>query len=65
VLGVEKPIETFDGPVIAIIQRLNDNEDKLVVTDGKQFSDDEIHEMTYFQEQWFKSKIIREPGTKE
>jgi len=61
VLGVEVPINTFDGRVIAMIHRLNDNDDKLIVTDGKNFSNDEIRAMTRFQEQWFDSEIVRRP----
>jgi len=59
VLGQNKPLETFTGKVIAIIHRTNDNDDKLVVTDGTNFTDEQIKEQTHFQEQWFKSKIIR------
>ena len=61
VLGVDEPIETFSGTVIAMIRRFDDNEDKFIVTDNKEFNDDEIREMTNFQEQWFKSEIIRKP----
>lgn len=60
VLGIDVPIETFTGKCIAIIHRTNDNDDKLVVVpEGKDFSDDEIHTRTHFQEQFFKSEIIR------
>ena len=59
VLGEDKPLNTFTGKVIAIIHRTNDNDDKLVVTNGKDFSDEQIREATHFQEQWFKSIIIR------
>lgn len=31
VLGVHEPLDTFKGKVIAIIHRLNDDDDKLVV----------------------------------
>lgn len=31
VLGVHKPLDTFEGVVIAIIHRINDDDDKLVV----------------------------------
>jgi len=58
---VEIPINTFDGQVIAMIHRLNDNDDKLVVTYGENISDDEMRAMTRFQEQWFESEIGRQP----
>ena len=54
VLGVAEAIESFTGPVIAMIHRLNDNEDKLVVApDGRTFTDEQIRELTMFQEQYF------------
>ena len=60
VLGENKPLKEFTGKVIAIIHRTNDDDDKLIVTKhGKQFSDDEIKKLTYFQERWFESVIIR------
>jgi len=60
ILGVEMPIEKFEGRVIAIIHRLNDNDDKLVVAPlGESFSDEQIKKLTSFQECYFKSKILR------
>lgn len=60
VLGVFKPLETFEGKVIAIIHRTNDDDDKLVVVpEGKNYNNDEIRALTEFQEQWFKSDIWR------
>lgn len=60
VLGVFKPIENFEGKVIAIIHRINDNDDKLVVApEGKNYSAEQIRALTEFQEQWFESKILR------
>ena len=59
VLGEDKPLETYEGKVIACIHRLNDDDDKLVVTDGRNFTDEEIRKLTYFQEQYFISEIIR------
>ena len=60
VLGEDKPLDTFEGEVIAIIHRTNDNDDKLVVAkQGKNFTDDEIKAATHFQEQYFKSVILR------
>lgn len=63
VLGVEKPIESFVGKCIAIIHRLNDDDDKLVVVpklSDENMSDEEIRKATNFQEQFFQSEIIRE-----
>ena len=60
VLGVFRPIESFEGVVIAIIHRTNDDDDKLVVVpEGKSYSDEQIKALTEFQEQYFESIIIR------
>lgn len=60
VLGVNKPINEFEGTCIAIIHRTNDNDDKLIVVpEGKAFSDEEIVASTAFQERYFQSEIIR------
>ena len=60
VLGVNEPLNEFEGKVIAIIHRTNDDDDKLVVAPhNMQFTDDEIRQQTDFQEKWFKSVILR------
>lgn len=60
ILGEFEPLDTFKGKVIAIIRRTNDNDDKLVVVkEGKTYTDDQIHALVEFQEQFFKSIIIR------
>ena len=60
ILGVDAPLERFDGICIAILHRLNDDDDKLIVVpDGEYVSDEEIREQTDFQEKYFKSTIIR------
>ena len=39
-LGVFEPVDEYEGKVIAIVHRLNDNDDKLIVVpDGKEYSD--------------------------
>ena len=58
ILGVNEPLSHFTGRVIAIIHRINDVEDKLVVApDGLSFTKEEIIRATHFQEQYFKSTI--------
>ena len=60
VLGEHSPLETFEGVVVAIIHRTNDNDDKLVVMkEGRNYTDEQIRALTEFQEQWFESVIIR------
>ena len=61
VLGVYQPLETFEGKVIAVIHRINDNDDKLVVVPkDKNYSDKQIRALTEFQERWFESEIWRD-----
>ena len=58
ILGIDEPLSEFEGNLIAIIHRLNDNEDKWVVTpDGMNFTEDEIRQQLHFQEQYFDSII--------
>ena len=60
VLGEDKPLKNFRGKVIAIIRRLSEDDDKLIVVEpSKKFTNDEIEEMVAFQEQWFEHTIIR------
>jgi inorganic pyrophosphatase len=60
VLGVDRPLEEFRGRCIAIVRRIEDDDDKLIVCpDGQDYSDAQIRDLTHFQEQWFDSKIVR------
>ena len=60
ILGVDEPISEFDGVVIAVIHRIDDDEDKWVVAPhGCEISDAEILEKTEFQEKYFKTELIR------
>ena len=60
VLGVNKPIEEFEGTCIAVIHRLKDDDDKIIVVpNGVNYTDEEIRNLTNFQEQYFESEIIR------
>ena len=59
-LGEFEPVSSSQGKVIAVIHRINDDDDKLIVSkDGKYYSDDAIRAMTEFQERFFESIIIR------
>jgi inorganic pyrophosphatase len=59
-LGVNEPMTDFEGTCIAVIHRLDDDDDKLVVVpEGMRLSDKEILSLTHFQEQWFTSVILR------
>ena len=60
VLGVFEPLQAFEGECIAVIHRLEDDDDKLVlVTPGRLFTEEQIRVQTEFQECWFNSVILR------
>ena len=60
ILGEYKPLKEYDGKCIAVIHRLNDDDDKLIVVpDNKNFTDSEIRLLTNFQEMYYESVIIR------
>ena len=60
VLIVNVPVERFNGKVVAIVHRLKDDDDKLVVIpDEREIDDGEIEKATEFQEKFFEHEIIR------
>ncbi len=53
-LGVFEPLSEFKGKCIAVIHRLDDEDDKLIlVPQNKQYTDEQIRALTEFQEQFF------------
>ena len=60
-MGIFEPIKEFKGKCIAIIHRLNDNDDKLIIVpEDRKFSNKEIDLLVEFQEKFFIHEIIRE-----
>lgn len=58
-LKVDKPVEEYSGIVVAIVHRLQDDDDKLVVIpEGESMTDEEIEASIEFQEKWINSKHI-------
>lgn len=58
IIGVDVPLDTFTGEVIAVIHRKNDVEEKWVVaTPGSHFDQEEIRRLTNFQEKYFDTEI--------
>ncbi|MCL2571224.1 MAG: inorganic pyrophosphatase [Defluviitaleaceae bacterium] len=58
VLGVDEPVTTFKGRIIAVVYRENDIENKWVAApDGVYFTAEEIAAAVHFQEQFYKSHI--------
>lgn len=59
-LGAGKPLEKAKGICIAIAHRTNDDDDKLIVVpEGVTMTDKEIMDAIWFQEQYFKTEIVR------
>ena len=58
IVGVDKPLTTYTGIVIAIITRFDDVEEKWVVApENCSFTREMIREQVYFQEQYFDTQI--------
>ena len=59
-LGVFESVNEFTGKCIAIIHRIDDNDDKLIIVpEGKSYTNDSIEAFVEFQERYFKHIIIR------
>ncbi len=57
-LGPDQPLPSFAGTVIAVLHRLNDTEDKWIVTpDGARLSKEQILNAIAFQEQYFMGEL--------
>lgn len=58
ILGINEPLETFTGNIIAVIHRINDNENKLVVAkENTNYTVQEIEKQVQFQEKYFEHFI--------
>jgi inorganic pyrophosphatase len=61
-LGDDGPVKAPSGKCTAIVHRLDDDDDKLVVEpEGSALSDDDIERLVRFQEQYFEHEILRAP----
>lgn len=59
-LKVNEPVEEFEGEVVAVVHRTDNDDDKLVVVpEGEKVTDEEIESMTEFQEKFFKHEVVR------
>ena len=59
-LNTDSPLDIATGVCVAIVHRLEDDDDKLVVIpEGSTITNEEILKATHFQEQWFKNMIVR------
>ena len=58
VFGTEHPIKTFSGKVVAVYHRLNDCEDKWIVSlNGEKIKSEDILHAIDFQEQYFMGEL--------
>lgn len=59
ILGVDEPLEKFEGTVTAVYHRFNDNEDKWVVVPkgSRSFTEREILDSIDFQEKFFDGEL--------
>lgn len=58
ILGINEPLETFTGNIIAVIHRINDNETKWVVAKkNTNYTVQEIEKQVHFQEKYFEHFI--------
>ncbi len=58
-LGGDQPLERAAGECIAIVHRLKDDDDKLVVAPhGVRMTSEEIERSVSFQEKWFEHEIV-------
>lgn len=54
ILGVFEPVKEFKGKCIAVIKRINEDDDKLIIVPrDKDYSNEQIEALTEFQERYF------------
>ncbi len=59
IIGIDRPLDSFSGPVIAVIHRYDDVEEKWVVAPaGSSYTREEIARAVEFQERFFDTEII-------
>ena len=63
-LGVDGPVATARGVVVAVIERLEEDDPKLVVAPSPAPADAEIEAAVAFQERWFTHRLHR-PGAED
>jgi inorganic pyrophosphatase len=65
-VGVNEVVKDFSGKCIAIIHRLNDDDDKLVIADesAQEMNSAEIEKQVQFQEKFFRHVTIVKQSSK-
>lgn len=58
ILGIREPLKTFTGPIIGVVRRKDDNEDKFIAApEGLVLTVRQMAEELFFVEQYFDSTI--------
>ncbi len=57
-LSSDKPLKTVSAQCIGYVHRKDDNEDKLIASDGTKYTEAELESKLEFQEKWFKHRIV-------
>ena len=61
IVGIFEPVEEYEGKCIAVIHRLEDDDDKLVIApEEKIYTKQQIEALVEFQERFFEHEIIEE-----
>lgn len=59
ILGVDEPVEAFEGRCVAYVRREDEDDDKLIVVpDGGAWPVEEIERRVHFVERYFRSRIV-------
>lgn len=59
IVGVFEPLKEYEGKCIAVIHRLNDVEDKLVIApEEKTYTKQQVEALVEFQERFFEHEVI-------
>lgn len=59
ILGENETLSEYQGRCIAVIHRINEDDDKLIIVpENKSFTEKEIRVLTDFQEKYFESTVI-------
>ena len=57
-LGVDRPLERYEGRIIGIVYRENDVEDKLIMAPTEcEYTAEEIARAIHFQEQYYRTSV--------
>lgn len=61
IVGIFEPVEEYEGKCIAVIHRLDEDDDKLVIApEEKIYTKQQIEALVEFQERFFEHEIIEE-----